>query len=197
MIEEIPSWLYANYFEIIGTITSLIYLYLSLRKNILCWLFGIISSSIYIYVFFQSGFYADMGLNVYYVLISIYGWIIWAKGNRAKDDKSKLLVSRISLNLALVLLLVTAIIFVIIAIILTNFTDSQIPYWDAFTTAGSIVATWMLARKSIEHWIIWIVVDLVSIGLYIYKDLHTTSVLFLVYTTIAIFGYIKWKKDLK
>ncbi len=197
MIEEIPSWLYANYFEIIGTITSLIYLYLSLRKNILCWLFGIISSSIYIYVFFQSGFYADMGLNVYYVLISIYGWIIWAKGNRAKDDKSKLLVSRISLNLALVLLLVTAIIFVIIAIILTNFTDSQIPYWDAFTTAGSIVATWMLARKIIEHWIIWIVVDLVSIGLYIYKDLHTTSVLFLVYTTIAIFGYIKWKKDLK
>ena len=84
----------------------------------------------------------------------------------------------------------------VIAYILVNFTDSDIPYWDAFTTAFSITATWMLARKIIEHWLIWIVVDLVSAGLYIYKGLYPTTVLFLVFTILAIMAYVEWKKDL-
>lgn len=197
MIEEVSSWLAANYMEIIGTLTSLIYIYLSVKKNILCWLFGIISSAIYVYVFLQSGFYADMGLNIYYVFISIYGWILWSRGKPGSENKAELPVSSLSLKLALLLFIITAIIFVLIAYLLANYTDSQIPYWDAFTTACSIVATWMLARKILEHWIIWIIVDLVSMGLYIYKDLYVTFVLFLVYTSLAVIGYIRWKRDLK
>jgi nicotinamide mononucleotide transporter len=91
----------------------------------------------------------------------------------------------------------SAVLFGIIAFILINFTDSEIPYWDAFTTAGSFVATWMLARKIIEHWLIWIIVDSVSLGLYIYKGLYATVILFAVYTLLAVMGYIEWKKELK
>jgi len=194
---EILSWLFSNYIEIIGTITSLIYLYFSVKKNILCWLFGIISSGIYVFVFLKSGFYADMGLNVYYFFISIYGWIIWSGGISTNNKKAKLPVSRLNFKLAILILSAILVLFLLLSYLLVQYTDSQIPYWDAFTTAGSIVATWMLARKIIEHWVIWIIVDLVSMGLYIYKDLHTTSILFLIYTVIAVIGYIQWKKDLK
>jgi nicotinamide mononucleotide transporter len=80
---------------------------------------------------------------------------------------------------------------------LDNNTDSPIPYWDAFTTSGSIVATWMLARKMIENWIFWVVIDFVALGTYLYKGLFATTVLFLVYTFMAVIGFYKWKKSLK
>ena len=191
MSQLFTDWLTENYIEIIGTITSLLYLYFSVKQNILLWLFGIISSALYIYIFFVSKFYADMSLQVYYVFISIYGWIIWSD----KVNDSKLKTSETSLTMASILLIITIIIFWIYVMILKR-TDSTIPYWDAFTTAASITATWMLARKKIEHWIIWVVVDVVSLGLYIYKGLYTTSFLFLIYTIIAIVGYYEWKKDL-
>ncbi|HSH52142.1 MAG TPA: nicotinamide riboside transporter PnuC, partial [Bacteroidales bacterium] len=106
-------------------------------------------------------------------------------------------ISKVGFPISLYLVLATAVLFGIIAFILVNFTDSEIPYWDAFTTAGSFVATWMLARKIIEHWLIWIIVDAVSLGLYIYKGLYATVILFAVYTLLAIIGYIEWKKELK
>lgn len=197
-MQEIPSWFASNYIEILGTISSLIYLYLSIKKNILCWLFGIIASGLYVYIFLLSGFYADMGLNVYYVFISIYGWINWSKTNKQEVEiKTGFVVSRLDRKLSIILFFVFLIIFIGIVIILVNYTDSQIPYWDAFTTAGSIIATWMLARKILEHWILWIIVDFVSLGLYIYKDLYATSLLFLIYTIMAVVGFISWKKNLK
>jgi nicotinamide mononucleotide transporter len=141
-------------------------------------------------VFYQSKFYADMGLNGYYVLISIYGWILWKRGN--DKDGSGLPVSRIKIKNAWILLLVTAAAFVGIGLVLVRFTDSPVPYWDAFTTAVSFTATWMLARKILENWILWIVVDLVSMGLYLYRGLYPTLLLFGIYTTMAVIGYFKW-----
>jgi nicotinamide mononucleotide transporter len=93
----------------------------------------------------------------------------------------------------LLLSLVALAVFLLIAFILIRFTDSNVPWLDSFTTALSIVGMWMLARKYVEQWWVWIVVDLVSAGLYIYKDLHFTAVLYFVYAIIAIFGYRKWK----
>jgi len=197
-MQEIQSWFVSNFIEILGTISSLIYLYLSIKKNILCWLFGIIASGLYVYIFLLSGFYADMGLNVYYVFISIYGWINWSKNDKQRNGNNVgFTVNRLNKKLSLILFFVFLIIFAGIVFILVNYTDSQIPYWDAFTTAGSIIATWMLARKILEQWIIWIIVDLVSLGLYIYKDLYATSLLFLVYTIMAVARFIAWKKNLK
>ncbi len=92
--------------------------------------------------------------------------------------------------------MITGFLFVGIWYILTRFTDSTIPGWDAFTTALSITATWMLARKIIEHWYIWIIVNTVSIGLYIYKGLYPTVILFIVYALMAVVGYIEWRKEI-
>lgn len=185
-----------HYIEVIGTITGLIYLVYSVKGNILLWPFGIITSALYIYVFFVSKFYADMGLNVYYLVISVYGWIHWSKGSN-QEKKEELPISRVSFKSAMWFLFWTVIFFIVISFILKDFTDSPVPFWDAFTTAASIVATYMLAQKIMEHWLIWIVVDSVSAGLYVYKGLYPTVLLFIVYTTLAITGYFEWKRQWK
>lgn len=196
MLEQILFWVFNNYIELLGALFGLLYIILSIKQNIWCWPIGLITSALYIYVFFITKFYADMGLQVYYLVVSIYGWYFWMFGGKStkKDD---LKISNVGFRRFLYITVATAVLFGVIAFILINFTDSEIPYWDAFTTAGSFVATWMLARKIIEHWLIWIIVDSVSLGLYIYKGLYATVILFAVYTLLAVIGYIEWKKELK
>jgi nicotinamide mononucleotide transporter len=137
-----------------------------------------------------------MGLQVYYLLVSVYGWYNWMFGAKSKKQDD-LKISKINLKLGIYLIIVTILLFGVIAFILVNYTDSELPYWDSFTTAASFVATWMLAKKIIEHWIIWVIVDFVSLGLYIYKGLYPTVILFAVYTVLAFLGYIEWKKELR
>lgn len=196
MLQSFLTWISNHYVEVLGTVFGLFYIFLSIKQSVWCWPFGLVSSVIYIFVFFYSGFYADMGLQFYYVFISIYGWYNWAFGGKKEINKI-LHITVTSAKLWVKLFIANAILFVIISYILINHTDSTIPYWDAFTTAASIVATWMLAQKKIEHWLIWIVVDIVSLGLYIYKDLFATVILFAVYTILALIGYLEWRKDLK
>jgi len=167
----------------------------SIRQNILTWPTGLLTSLLYVFVFFQSKFYADMGLNVYYVGISLYGWYYWLRGGK-RNSKAELPIQKAGLKKIFYLIPITIIIYGVILFVLLNYTDSPIPYMDSMTTALSIVATWMLARKIIEHWIIWIFVDLFSTGLYIYKGLWPTTILFLVYTVMAIIGFIQWRKKL-
>jgi nicotinamide mononucleotide transporter len=188
------AWISDQYLEILGVIFSLLYLYFSIRQRILLWPMGIISALLYMVVFFQSKFYADMGLNGYYFIISIYGWILWSRGRTGSGDG--LPVTRLRMRHAVILALITLAGFFGIGWLLDNFTDSPIPYWDAFTTALSFTATWMLARKILEHWILWVVVDAVSMGLYLYRGLYPTLALFAVYTIMAVIGYIQWKKTL-
>jgi len=187
------GWITENYIEILGVLFSLAYLWFSIRQNILLWPMGIISAVLYVLVFFRAKFYADMGLNVYYFFISIYGWIVWAKGR--EPSGSKMPIKRLNVRMAVILTGITLALFILIGFVLKMYTDSPIPFGDALTTAGSITATWMLARKYLEHWIIWIAVDALSIGLYIYRGLYPTVVLFLVYTTMAVIGFIEWKKE--
>ncbi len=135
-----------------------------------------------------------MGLQVYYVVISIYGWWNWQCGG---SSGSELHISRTDWGLWLQLFMTNILLFGLISWILIRFTDSPLPYWDAFTTALSIVATWMLARKKIEHWILWVIIDVVSLILYIIKGLYPTTILFMVYTVLAVTGYTTWNKELK
>jgi len=194
---EILSWLQEHWVEVSGTVTGLAYLYFSIRQSILTWPLGLLSSVLYVYVFFVSKFYADMGLQFYYVVISIYGWYAWLHGNGKNNHHGELKVSRTSFGLWIKLFVANLVLYVVIAYILINFTDSPVPYWDSFTTALSIVATWMLARKKIEHWLLWVIIDSVSLGLYIYKGLYATTFLFFVYTVMAVVGFVEWRKDLK
>jgi len=188
------DWIVDNIIEIIGTVAGLIFLYLEIKQNKWLWPVGLLTSVMYIYVFFVAKLYADMSLQFYYVFISIYGWIIWSYGSN--QSKKELPVTHLSRKLFLILFGVSMAIYVFISYVLVNFTDGSVPYWDAFTTALSIVATWMLARKILEQWLVWVVVNAVSLGLYIYKGLYPTSILFFFYTVLAIIGYLQWKKDM-
>ena len=197
MIQYFFDWAIRNWVEILGTVLGIIYIFLSIKQNIFTWLTGLLTSVLYIYVFFVSKFYADMALQVYYVWVSIYGWWLWARGVNTNKGHEELPVIRLKKKLAGVLAIISILLWIGIYFVLKYFTDSPVPVGDAFTTALSIVATWMLARKIIEHWIIWVVVDFISLILYIYKGLYPTSVMFVVYTIAAIWGYFEWKKQLK
>lgn len=180
-----------DYLEIIGTFVGLLYLWLEYRASIYLWIAGIVMPAIYIFVYYRAGLYADFGINIYYLVAAVYGWMVWMRG---KGDKEELPITHTPVKTYLPLLAVFLIAFVGIAWILIRFTDSNVPWLDSFTTALSIIGMWMLARKYAEQWWPWIIVDIVSCGLYIYKDLYFTSALYGLYSIIAIFGYFKWKR---
>jgi len=196
-MDSVLTWLSANYIEALGTIASIIYLYFSIKQKIWLWPLGLISSAFYVYIFFNAKIYADMGLQVYYVLISIYGWYAWAKANEKSGNKSKIKTIKGKKQLTLYLSMSALLLFLCLSQILIYFTDSSIPYIDAFTTALSIVATWMLAKRYIEHWQVWIVVDAISSVVYLYKGLYFTVFLYAIYTVMAVVGFNEWMKDSK
>lgn len=189
----ILEYIKTNWIEIVGAILSLIYLYLSIKQKLSLWFFGIISSLFYIVIFFQTKFYADMSLQFYYVVISIYGWINWKHGDdlAGKEMLAAQLTKRLFVNLCIA----TGLIYIIYYFILSRYTDSTIPKADSVVGALSIVGTWMLARKLIENWIVWIVADGLCVGLYFYKGLYPTAILFIIYTLMAAVGYWEWKKS--
>lgn len=195
MAKIILEWLLSNKIELLGAILGILYIFFSIRQNILTWPTGLFTSILYVIVFYQARLYADMGLQVYYVIISLYGWYFWLRGKKP-SQKNQIPVRVATKKLRFVLVLSSVLLYVVILYILLNFTDSDVPYMDSLTTALSIVATWMLAKKYIGHWLIWIFVDAFSAGLYVYKGLWPTVILFIIYTAMALLGYKEWKKDL-
>ena len=192
-MDKILNYIQVNWVEITGSILSLIYLYLSTKQKVSLWVFGFLASALYVIVFFDSKLYADMSLQVYYLVVSIYGWINWKRGKEEKELPATVTTRKTWLQLALA----TIGIYFIYYFVLRYFTDSTIPKSDSVVGALSIIATWMLARKLIDNWIVWIVVDAFCVGLYLYKELYTTAGLFVVYTIMAIVGYFQWKKSIK
>ena len=188
------TYLQANWIELLGSVLSIIYLYLSIKQKASLWIFGFLCSALYVVVFFQSKFYADMSLQFYYLGVSVFGWISWKAGK--PENRKELPVKRTTPLSGVIILLIALILYFVYYFILTGYTDSPLPKADSFTTALSIVATWMLARKMIEHWWLWIIVDSVSAGLYFYRALYPTAILFVIYTIMAIIGYLQWKKSL-
>jgi nicotinamide mononucleotide transporter len=188
------TYIYTNWIEIAGVILSLIYIYLSIKQKVSLWFFGFLSSAFYIVVFFNTKFYADMSLQFYYLIISIYGWFHWKYGK--PDSEHELTATKISHRLILQLTLSSFIIYFIYYIILAKFTDSTIPKADSLVGMFSVIGTWMLARKLVENWLVWIVADGIAAGLFYYKGLYLTSALFIIYTIMAVIGYQQWKKQL-
>jgi len=189
------DWTFANKVELGGTIFGLIYIWLSIRQNLHTWTAGIVTSLLYCWVFFEAKFYAGMGLQGYYLIISVYGFWSWRHGGDKSSDANELHVSLTKTSLWVKLFILNLLLTSLIYFLLGRYTDSPIPFGDASTTSLSIIATWMLARKKIEHWLIWIFIDLVSCGLYIYRGLYPTVFLFLVYTVMAGIGYSEWRKE--
>lgn len=190
------DYLTKNWVEIAGAVLSLIYLYLSIREKSALWIFGFISSVLYIFVFYKSKLYADISLSFYYLGVSVYGWISWHRKTE-NIEHSLLQITRINSGKQMLQYLAGIVgTYLAYYLILRFLTDSPIPVADSVVGALSVVATWMLARKKIENWLVWIVVDAFAAGLYFYKELYPTAILFVVYTIMAFAGYFQWKKSI-
>lgn len=192
VFQNLITYIGENWLQILGTICGLIYLWQELKASIYMWVTGIIMPAISIFVYYNAGLYADSGINIYYFLAAIYGFLVWRFGKK-KEEKERSITTtphRAYWQLALICI----VIFLIIGFVLQNYTDSNVPWWDSFTTALSIVGLWMLARKWVEQWIIWIVVDGMYCGLYIYKEIYFYAALYGLYTVLAVYGYRKWKR---
>lgn len=185
----------AFFLEYFGVITGLMYLILEIRQHRAMWIIGFITSCIYVYVFFSSKFYADMSLNIYYVCISIYGFLQWKKRpDHEPGDSAEVMYRHVGRACGLLLSGVTALLYIILYYILSRWTDSPVSAGDAFTTALSVTATWMLAHRILEHWWVWVVINVVSLVLYYERGLYPTSFLFLCYGILAVVGWFNWKK---
>jgi nicotinamide mononucleotide transporter len=163
------------------------------KESILAFPFGIINVLIYVYICFLAKLYAYASINIFFAIMSVYGWYNWSRKNK---DSENIHISQCSVKELILDSVVLLFFFVILRILLVKYTDSIVPTWDALTTAIYIIAMWMLARKRIENWIAWIIGDTISIGLFAYEKLYFSSFQFLVFTIIAIFGFIEWRKKL-
>jgi len=189
------DWIVKNYIEIFGALTALVYIFLEMKQNPWLWPLGIVSSGVYTVVFYNAGFYADMVLQLYFVAISVYGWWAW-KHRKIGGTQAGLVVTRVSKNLTIKIAAIGLFLWYAIYWVLKYQTPSTIPVGDAFITAFSIVATWMLARKKLEQWLVWVIVNGVSLGMYFYKGLYPTAILFVLYTVLSVKGYYNWKHSM-
>ena len=171
--------------QIAGVLLGLLYLWLEYRADIRLWIVGLVMPLIHGALYYKSGLYADCSMQAYYVLAGLYGWLVWRRRGRKTDAgltgpedaegakrAAALRIGHTPLRTVPALAGVYAAAHIGLYLLLTRFTDSTVPFWDAGTTALSVVAMWMLSRKLVEQWLVWLVVDLVTVGLYLYKALH-------------------------
>lgn len=252
------DWIAENIVEIFGAVTGIAYVILEIRRNILLWPLGIITSAVYIYVFGREAFYANMSLQVYYLVISIYGWYVWRVSKSGKSPEAHRIaesfndpearrassivkpdahqsslspeirearrasgivepdapqstlpvenivgvpkegitdVLRIKRTTAVWCALAVAVLWGLLWFVLARATDSPVPLWDGLIASLSVVATWMLTRKYIEQWYVWIIANAIAIAVYLASGLYPTAILFFVYFVMAIIGVIKWRRD--
>ncbi|MEQ8908244.1 MAG: nicotinamide riboside transporter PnuC [Vicingaceae bacterium] len=181
------SWL-----ETIAVLTALIYVYFASKGNRVCFFFGLISSAIYIYIATDLKYYFDSLINAYYVIMSVYGWFSWKSSRLSELEVKSMPKSQFG-----ILILTGITISLFLGFASYKLTDAQLPFWDAITTVFSLIATWLVVKKVLQNWLIWIVVDFIAMIMYYEKGLLLTSLLFLIYTIIAIRGYFIWRKEIK
>ncbi|MEG2240108.1 MAG: nicotinamide riboside transporter PnuC [Alistipes sp.] len=177
--------------QLVGIVLGLLYLWLEYHANIYLWVVGLIMPLVHGVLYYQAGLYADTSMQVYYILAGLYGWLVW---HNAPKHSKQLQISHTPLRLVPLLVVAYALVHLVLYIVLSEFTNSTVPFWDSFTTALCVVAMWMLSRKYAEQWLVWLVVDVVTVGLYIYKDIPYTAGLYALYSTLAVVGYLRWRK---
>ena len=190
-----------NWLHFTTAALGLAYIILEYRASIWMWAVGFVMQALGIVLYYQKGLYADCGMEFYYIAMTIYGFIVWKYGRRNQQSPPPRgevemghPITHMPLRIAAIWVGVTAVIWATIYYLLVNYTNSRVPIADSFTTALSIAGIWALARKYLEQWFIWIVVDVVTCGLYFYKDIPFKASLYGLYVVIAVAGYFKWRK---
>lgn len=181
------------YLEIIAVVFGLGYLYFLIKEHIICWLFGVLGSLVSILLFYRTGLYSESILYVYYVLIGIYGFFHWKK---SLQENNNFLVTDFSLQTYLYLILIGEVLSLILAFVFDTYTNANMPYLDAHTTVFSFIASYLEAKKKLASWKFWIVINAVTIGLYLNRDLNLYTGLTLVYLVFSFVGFFQWKKKM-
>ena len=182
-----------NWIELFAVIFGLIAVYLNTREIIWGWPIGIVGVVLSGILFYEVRLYSDLILHVIYVVLGFYGWYEWLYGGR---EDSALQVTTLTPRTLLLLVALGGIGTVAIGYLFDRYTDANLAYWDAFTTSFSLVGQYMLAKKKLENWILWIVVDAVAAGIYVYKELYLLALLYFLYLGLATYGYYRWRSTL-
>ena len=180
-----------NILESAAVLSSIIYVLLAAKQNIWCWIFAAISTILYIYICFSAQLFAETGLQFFYLFMAGYGYYNWNKSDHKK------IVIQWKINNHIYLIICASSLAFLIGFLLKTYTEATMPIIDSFTTVFAIITTYMVAKKVLENWLYWIIIDSVSVYLYFNKDLYLTSLLFILYTIIAIFGYFSLIKKMK
>lgn len=180
--------------ELISFVLAFITILLNIRQNHWAWLFSIVSSVLYGFVFFDSKLYGDTALQGMFVLISVWGWYQWLRGGNAH---APLVVSVLSFKGRMRSISFWLVAYLVLSDLLWRYTDTDVPRMDGFLTAGSMLGQFLLSKKKIENWLIWIVVDVLYIGLYIHKDLYLTAFLYGLFAVMAVAGWLAWHRAAK
>ncbi len=178
--------------EVTAVVAAVLYLVLAIRQNIACWSFALLSTAIYIWLFIEARLYMESALNGFYFLMAVYGWWSWRSGGT-----HTLPVSTRGVRLHVIAVIGIAVIAGINGALLVRYTDAAFPYVDSATTWAALWATWLVARKVLENWWYWLVIDVVSIVIYWSRGLELTALLFVVYVVMIPFGYLAWRRSLR
>jgi len=180
------------FLDFLGTLCGLVYLYLEYKASIRLWLVSMIMPAIDLFVYYNAGLYADFGMAVYYLGAAAYGWAVWRTGRRERGERNFRPIRHTPAACVPGLVCAWALLWYGLYLVLVHFTNSTVPLTDSFGNSLSIVALWMLARKYAEQWLVWLVVDALFCGLYIYKGVPFHGSLYGFYTVMAVVGYRKW-----
>lgn len=180
--------------EMVAVFLSVAYLILAIKQNLWCWIAAFISTLIYSILFFDASLLMDSALNIFYLIMAIYGWYSWKYGNGInKNEELKITTYGLTKNIKIILGLI--VLSLILGYIMANYTSADFAYLDTFTTVFAVFTTYTLTKKVLENWLYWIVIDAVSIYIYVNKGFYLTAVLFALYTVLAFVAYNNWKKE--
>lgn len=185
------AWESTSHLEMVSVFFGLLYVILAARENIWCWPAAFIGTGTAIFLFWDASLVMESGLNVYYLAMAVFGWWQWRWGS---PDKSGLKISSWNIKHHILAIGIIVILTAISGYFLSTRSSAALPYVDSFTTWSAVITTWMVARKILENWLYWIVIDIVAMWLFSERGLYLYSLLFLLYTLIAIFGHFQWKK---
>lgn len=185
-----------GFLEPIATVFGVACLYLLIRQSIWAWPVGIVMTSLYALIFFDAQLYANFGLQIVFCTLQIYGWWFWLSHRSQAEADSKTPVKQLNQSAMALWLVIGAVGVALIGVSLARLTDGAAPYWDAGVTSFSLVAQFLLARKYLQNWLIWIGVDVAAIGLYFSQGLYLTSGLYGLFLLMCIWGYVEWRRDM-
>ncbi len=191
-MQTVFNWLGLHYLEISAFIFGVLGVWLTAKQSIWCWPVGLANVALSLFVFFFARLYADVLLQVFYLVMTLYGWYQWLWGG---EKKSKLSIRKIKKLEILWLVIIGIVGTLLMGWLFKSYTNASLPFIDSFVAVWGILATWAMAKKIMEHWIAWIFIDLICVAIYTYKEIYFFTALYFIFTLMAVAGLKLWMKD--